>query len=263
MLGQIRAKLAQMKTDFTVARNSFRAAAATRALSAGLAGGYIDAPFDEEGVAELLVAGADPNAASGPDGFTLLQRAVRRKSRKLVALLLKRGEDPNARGDRYDPPLLLAVRLDESEIVKALLAAGADQNARDGTGRTALHLAMKNRCGLSILSTASIVKALLDAGADPNARDLRGDAPLHVAAGLIFYSDLDEDLSLEIVQILLAAGADPKARNDAGKLPEDLADEPVKGALEFHRKAAEAAAEAAEILDCLPPATARPRSLAL
>lgn len=90
-----------------------------------------------------------------------------------VQTLLNRGADPNSRSRgfqflrlwasdrrRYfdDPPLILAIQLQQSEIAAALIAKGADVNARDAQGTSALTLARRQ-------GQAAVVRLLLERGA--------------------------------------------------------------------------------------------------
>jgi ankyrin repeat protein len=98
---------------------------------------------------------------------------------EVVALLLRRGVDPNIKGRGEHTPLYCVANQCASEtgpeIVRTLVRAGADVNANDGVTRaTALHMAARR-------GHLEIARALLDAGAAVSARDRKGDTPLQRA----------------------------------------------------------------------------------
>ena len=78
----------------------------------------------------------------------------------IVKLLLARGADVNARGEKGRTPLHEATV--DPKVVALLLARGADARAADENGITPLHMA-------AVHGNAPAVKRLLSAGADPNA----------------------------------------------------------------------------------------------
>ena len=115
-------------------------------------------------VRELLQAGADPNWRDHVDDTALHGAALSRHD-DLVALLLRAGADPRAKGKYLDQtPLHRAAERGTTAIVRLLIDAGADLEARDHKGRTALWSA-------AALDQAPVVDLLLAAGADPDARD--------------------------------------------------------------------------------------------
>jgi len=95
------------------------------------AGGYTPLLFSEsvEIATLLLNAGACVDAFMS-DGDTALMRAAAIGNTELVALLLQRGADVNARGLGGPPPgtsaLAYAAENDQIEIVEMLVAAGVD-----------------------------------------------------------------------------------------------------------------------------------------
>ncbi len=126
-----------------------------------------------------IANGADVNEVSESTGTRPLHYATWQGRPEIVAELLKAGADPNA---RTEPRIWLrdrgaalhhAADGGNVEIVIALLRAGADPNARDDSGWTPLHYAAFD-------GHADIVTRLLDAGADPNARDVKGRTPLMI-----------------------------------------------------------------------------------
>ena len=78
----------------------------------------------------LLGAGADPDAdRDSEEGMTALMEAVRRDDEEMVARLLRAGADPNRGRPRLGRPLDLARRLSRDAIAVQLVAAGAEASA--------------------------------------------------------------------------------------------------------------------------------------
>jgi ankyrin repeat protein len=89
----------------------------------------------------LLNVTADPN----PRGrFPILASAAFQGFPSTTRLLLERGADPNARGQRGVTPLMMAAGATHPDpgIVRLLIAKGADIAARDQSGRSALDWAL-------------------------------------------------------------------------------------------------------------------------
>ena len=106
-------------------------------------------------------------------GNQVLYEAIESRDLARVQMLLNRGADPNSRSRgfqflrlrasdrrRYfdDPPLILAIRLQQSEIAADLIAKGAEVNARDAQGTTVLMLARRQ-------GQTAVVRLLLERGA--------------------------------------------------------------------------------------------------
>jgi cytohesin len=120
---------------------------------------WADLTVDE--IADALRRGADPNAVDAENGQTALFDAV--KNRRLLALLLEAGANPNVANHKGETPLTYCAdwgRLDEAEC---LLDHGADPNFRAGDDEPwpALHYAAH-------WGHLEVVKLLLSAGADPD-----------------------------------------------------------------------------------------------
>ncbi|MBX2803255.1 MAG: sigma-70 family RNA polymerase sigma factor [Myxococcales bacterium] len=120
---------------------------------------------------ELLSASLphDPERAAAyyaPGGGKLLRTAVEHGRAEIVALLLRRGADPDA-GTAAGTALHDAVTQDRAEVVDVLLAGGARVDAPMWHGGTALHLA-------AALGRPHLVRRLLAAGADAEVANVFG-----------------------------------------------------------------------------------------
>ncbi len=111
-------------------------------------------------VAQLLKAGADPNARARWGGQDILTSAVSNGSAEVVALLLKAGADPNFTANGNPAALIFAIQRDKKDIVVLLLAAGADPRHK-GWGQTPLEAAN----GSERKEIAALIQAKLDATA--------------------------------------------------------------------------------------------------
>jgi RNA polymerase sigma factor (sigma-70 family) len=103
--------------------------------------------------------------------FTALHRAAYNDDAALVALLLERRAEVEARTRFGQTPLHLAVQLDHPAIVALLLAGAADPNAITDLALTPLHYAV-------MLNRRALAQSLLAAGADVALADKHGRTPL-------------------------------------------------------------------------------------
>lgn len=128
--------------------------------------------------------------------FPPLMIAITHGDASVVKTLIQEGADANTvvKNEKYNySALLLAANGDSPEIVKTLIDAGADVNAKNGSGWTALMMAVKK---------PEIAKILIDAGSDVNySIDGWGRTPLMMAD------------TLEVVQALIRAGANVNAKD--------------------------------------------------
>ncbi|XP_063238094.1 ankyrin repeat domain-containing protein 65-like [Bacillus rossius redtenbacheri] len=126
-------------------------------------------------LAAVLARGARGANLEDASGATLLGGAARGGHDLLVAELLDRGADIEARTGRYNStPLLLAVWGDHDSTARLLTARGADAHAAEQGGVTTLHAAAYER-------NLGLAAHLAGLGASVAARDWRGDSPLDVA----------------------------------------------------------------------------------
>ncbi|KAI9762711.1 MAG: hypothetical protein M1840_001178 [Geoglossum simile] len=127
---------------------------------------------------------------------TALAVAIDNGLPEVVEVLLNKGADPNAEGQKYKNMLQLALRNGEGDIVRRLVEKGADLNIIEGEYGTALQAAALN-------GDEEIVELLLDAGADVN-------LPSHG----IYGSALQAAIAIKsrpIIYLLLEKGADVNA----------------------------------------------------
>ena len=130
---------------------------------------------DLKAMEAAINAGTDPNelnsaildgwTAMGSAGGPPLHHAAWHCQVKAAALLIEKGADVNARGDRDFTALHRAAFTDCVDVVRLLLEKGADMNARDTLyrkGYTALEWA-------AVRGARRTVRALVEKGADPEA----------------------------------------------------------------------------------------------
>jgi ankyrin repeat protein len=107
----------------------------------------------------------------GKNGHTPLMDAAKEGNLELVADLLRRGANVNAKSDKGKTALHYAAANGQIEAVKQLISGGAEIDARDRDWHTPLMLAAIYGCNHT-------VQALIVNGADVNAKTLTGNTPL-------------------------------------------------------------------------------------
>lgn len=134
-----------------------------------------------------FAAGAQLNAACGPERKTALHAAAGAGTVDAIRALLKAGADVESRASRGHTPLSCAAVNNQAAAVAVLIGGGVLIDAPHGR-----HLAA------SLHDAAGAIRTLLAAGADPRARDKDGLEPLHWAA---------EKGQAAAVGVLIGAGA--------------------------------------------------------
>ncbi len=114
-------------------------------------------------VKEALAAGANINAAMGPEGETSLMLAAHNGRTDVARYLLKSGANPNLRIKEWTALILAAGYGKNLETVNALVEAGADIHAKHYDETVLMFASQGGRL--------PIVKRLVELGADVQARD--------------------------------------------------------------------------------------------
>ena len=121
----------------------------------------------------------------------------------LVRLFLAAGINPDARDQKGDTALMIAIAANGEAVAEALLKGGASVNARTKNGSTALHT-------VALMGNEQIAQMLVKRKAEVNAKTDIGETPLMIAA-LRGYPGT--------AKLLLAAGADVNAKDARGETP--------------------------------------------
>lgn len=164
---------------------------------------------DERAVADLVRAGANPNAVSR-HGMALVLWPLQQKNLTGVRALLAAGADPNLapprpEGGSVGAAISVAARLPDPAFLEVFLDHGGNLQARDGDGTVLLHVA-------KLANNWPGIQLLVRRGADIDA--LHQDLPANTL--LAYYSGIG---AKERALWLLEHGADPSLRNRQGAQP--------------------------------------------
>ncbi|GEM_PF-3109043 len=224
---------------------------------------HVAAAFDNDDVAEALIAAGIETNSRDIAGDTPLNTAVRCNSYRTAQVLISHGADIEAKN--YETvgtmtPLQIAMCSRENkELIDLLLNDGADINARTRQGKSPLQLIIthpqisgmstpddidfidllvKRGADLKTLdndgntllhhaarhSSFKVARFLLSRGVDCNARNNAGETPLHMAGKAVGYEDMGNiKNSLKIIDLLISRDADINARDNSGWTPQHSA----------------------------------------
>jgi hypothetical protein len=96
---------------------------------------------DVSATESLLTRGADPNEATGSNGWPPLLHAIHKHQLATAEVLLQHGADVN-RGNGAQTPLTMAAGYGDTKMIALLLQHGADPARRDGNGATPIDAAI-------------------------------------------------------------------------------------------------------------------------
>ncbi|MHC4740827.1 MAG: ankyrin repeat domain-containing protein [Planctomycetota bacterium] len=125
----------------------------------------------------------------------------------LKAMLDRRPDLIEERGDMGATPLHTAAEQGHAEIMKLLIERGMDPSQADWIARSPLHVAAAK-------GHAEAVAALLEGGAKHSPGNHQSDTPLHLAA---------DAGHVDVVRILIEAGADINDKDYRNQTPLDRA----------------------------------------
>ncbi|XP_070602110.1 CARD- and ANK-domain containing inflammasome adapter protein-like [Erythrolamprus reginae] len=137
--------------------------------------GIIEAAFNSnnQSLFKLLLEYA--KGLSSESMVSTLFKAIEKDLHGIVAALIERGTDVNARNEEQYTPLLVACKTGKIKSAKVLLEKGASFKDKDPNLSSPLHLAVE-------AGALHIAKMLLQKGIDPNVTAQGNQTPLHVAA---------------------------------------------------------------------------------
>jgi ankyrin repeat protein len=204
----------------------------------------------------FVSGGMNVDVKDGNDDTTLTASAARGDA-NMVAALLRKGADVNAKGRNNWTALLLALQDEHEAVAEVLLAEPKiDVTPQTPEGMTALMVAVWHQ-------NENAVRALLKRSVDLNHQDKDGDAAVHGAAlngnaklmALLLDAQANPDVKNklggtalmwataygydEVVRLLLSRGADPKIKDIDGVTAAGWAARNGRGSLEIMLRAAE------------------------
>lgn len=160
-----------------------------------------------EKIRSLVKEGADPNATSGVNGWTVLMHAIHKNQLRAVEELVAAGANPNAVIGRGTSPLSMAAGYGQTEIVDALLQGGADPHVPLRDGLVALDFAISGVGDIDDWTAGkcqtATVRRLIDA------------APELVTPEMMERTKSMQDKCPEVQQLLTSAASGKQSQNQA------------------------------------------------
>lgn len=141
-----------------------------------------------------LLPAVDPQLKT-PNQRTLLHAAAAGGNPEIIKALLENNLAVNAKDDKGNTPLLIAVQNSKIAAAQVLLKQAADANIQSQTDQTPLLIALKS-------GNVALAQLLLDHNAHAKGSDQYGNSTLHLAAKLG---------NLDLLRKLLDRGADVNA----------------------------------------------------
>jgi hypothetical protein len=155
----------------------------------------LSSSFAGKGRSRVLLNARNPQEG----GLTLLAAAAEKGHRKVVALLLEKGADPNIATDSGFTPLTLALKGGFDGVATIILGKSPNvEKADTASGKTALLWAVEAGCA------AATIQLLAEKGADLDAKSRGGLTALMMAT---------DQNNPDRVRVLLKAGANPKTQD--------------------------------------------------
>ena len=168
-------------------------------------------------VRACLAQGANPNEVQGRPRSILSRAIIHAKNEEVIATLIDAGADPNMKEESSGSTALHyeAGSGHRAWVIRKLLDAGADPNARNVLGWTPLHEGLYGKAKYEV--SCEILEALLEGGADPNLLTEKGHLGVKKGQSAMDLADADHNR-----MVLANAGGrhrkPPKSRSGFGAI---------------------------------------------